>query len=84
MSLGKDGKIMTPVKSEDQLAHKSTTMECASCHASWNSACSGCHLSVRTNVKTKDIHLSDEYTRGYTDYNPQLLRADTCDCGGQG
>lgn len=77
MSLWKDGKSMTPAKSEDQLAHRSSQMECASCHASWNSACSGCHLSVRTNVKTKDIHLTDEQTRGYTDYNPQLLRADT-------
>jgi len=76
MSLWKDGKTMTPAKSEDQLAHKSSQMECASCHAAWNSSCSGCHLSARTNVKTKDIHLTDESTRVYVDYYPQLLRAD--------
>ncbi len=76
MSLWKDGKGMTQPKSEDQLAHRGSQMECSSCHASWNSSCWGCHLSVRTNVKTKDIHLTDEDSRTYTDYNPQLLRAD--------
>ena len=75
MGLRKDGSV-GPVRSEDGLAHRPQAMECASCHASWNSGCYGCHLSVRTNVKTKEIHLANEPTRGYTDYFPQLLRPD--------
>lgn len=75
MALRKDGSV-GPVASEENLAHRTDALECSACHASWNSGCFGCHLSVRTNVKTKEIHIADEPTRGYTDYFPQLLRAD--------
>ncbi len=75
MALRKDGSI-GPVANEDNLAHKTDVMECSSCHASWNSGCYGCHLAVRTNVKTKEIHIAGDVNRGYTDYYPQLLRAD--------
>ncbi len=75
MALRKDGTI-GPVRSEESLAHPTAAMECSACHASWNSGCFGCHLSVRTNVKMKEIHFGDDPTRGYTDYFPQLLRAD--------
>lgn len=75
MALRKDGSI-GPVTSEANLAHKTDVMECSSCHASWNSGCYGCHLAVRTNVKTKDIHMGNDPSRGYTDYYPQLLKAD--------
>jgi hypothetical protein len=75
MGLKKDGSIGLAA-SEDGFAHRSNAMECSSCHAAWNSGCFGCHLSFRTNTKTKEIHIGDEPTRGYTDYFPQLLRAD--------
>jgi hypothetical protein len=75
MGLRKDGTL-GPVTSEAALAHRTDAMECSSCHASWNSGCFGCHLTVRLNVKTKEIHIGDESTRAYTDYFPQLLRAD--------
>ena len=75
MGLRKDGSV-GPVASEDNLAHKTTNMECSSCHASWNSGCYGCHLSVRVNTKTKEIHVANEPTRFYTDYFPQLLKAE--------
>ena len=75
MGLRKDGSI-GPVADEAALAHRTEAMECSSCHASWNSGCYGCHLSVRVNVKTKEIHIADEPTRAYTDYFPQLLRPD--------
>ena len=51
-------------------------MECSSCHASWNSGCYGCHLSVRVNTKTPEIHVANDPTRVYTDYFPQLLKAE--------
>jgi len=75
MGLKKDGNVGL-VASEDALAHRTDAMECSTCHASWNSGCYGCHLSVRINVKTKEIHLGNEPTRAYTDYYPQLLRPD--------
>ena len=75
MALRKDGSTR-PGASDEGLAHPNATMECSSCHASWNSGCYGCHLAVRTNVKTKEIHIGDEPTRAYTDYFPQLLRTD--------
>lgn len=75
MALRKNGTV-GPVASEETLAHRTEAMECSSCHASWNTGCFGCHLSVRVNTKTKEIHIADEPTRGYTDYFPQLLRAD--------
>jgi hypothetical protein len=75
MALQKDGTA-GPVTSEANLVHKTDVMECSSCHAAWNSGCYGCHLSVRVNVKTKEIHIGDEPTRAYTDYYPQLLRPD--------
>jgi hypothetical protein len=80
MGLRKDGTI-GPVADEAQLAHRMDAMECSSCHASWNSGCFGCHLSVRVNVKTKEIHIADDATRVYTDYFPQLLRADNAMMG---
>jgi hypothetical protein len=75
MGLRKDGSV-GPVANEDNLAHKTNAMECSSCHASWNSGCYGCHLSVRVNTKTKEIHVANEPTRFYTDYFPQLLKAE--------
>jgi hypothetical protein len=75
MGLRKDGSV-GPVASEDDLAHKTNVMECSSCHASWNSGCYGCHLSVRVNTKTKEIHVGNEPSRVYTDYFPQLLKAE--------
>ena len=75
MGLRKDGSV-GPVSTEDNLAHKTSVMECSSCHASWNSGCYGCHLSVRVNTKTKEIHVANDATRVYTDYFPQLLKAE--------
>ncbi len=75
MGLHKDGSV-GPVTSEASLAHKTDVMECSSCHASWNSGCYGCHLSVRVNTKTKEIHVANDPTRVYTDYFPQLLKAE--------
>jgi hypothetical protein len=75
MGLRKDGSV-GPVANEDNLAHKTSVMECSSCHASWNSGCYGCHLSVRVNTKTTEIHVANDPTRVYTDYFPQLLKAE--------
>lgn len=75
MSLRKDGG-MGPTTDPTSLVHRPETMECSSCHASWNSGCYGCHLSVRLNTKMNEIHVDYDPTRAYTDYYPQLLRAD--------
>src|SRR5207247_970300 len=65
-----------PATDAKNMAHQPTAMECQSCHGSWNSGCWGCHLSVRLNTKAKELHVGDDESRGYTDYYPQLLRAD--------
>ena len=75
MGLLKDGTI-GPIADATKLAHNPAAMECQSCHGSWNSGCWGCHLSARFNTKAKELHVGDDETRGYTDYFPQLLRAD--------
>jgi hypothetical protein len=75
MGLRKDGTL-GPATDAKNMAHQPTAMECQSCHGSWNSGCWGCHLSVRLNTKAKELHVGDDESRGYTDYYPQLLRAD--------
>jgi hypothetical protein len=75
MALRTDGSV-GPVSDEARLAHKPQAMECVACHAAWNTGCYGCHLSVRVNVKTDELHMGKEPSRGYTDYFPQFLRAD--------
>ncbi len=71
----KDGSV-GPAPNEDTLAHKSTAIECAACHASWNNGCYGCHIPVRTNTKTNEIHVAYDPTRVYPDYFPQLIKTD--------
>jgi LVIVD repeat len=74
-ALRKDGSV-GPVSSEENLAHKTATIECASCHAAWNTGCYGCHIAVRVNTKAREIHVADTTTRAYPDYFPQVIRAD--------
>jgi hypothetical protein len=59
------------------VAHNYEKMECASCHSAWQTTCSGCHLPLDLNVRSKDKHYADEFSRGYAPYNQQAVRVDS-------
>lgn len=58
------------------LAHTVETMECYTCHSSWNTGCYGCHLALDVNDKLAEKHNEGETSRGQVYYNPQVLRSD--------
>ena len=72
----KDGSIHFAADRSD-VAHNYDRMECTSCHSSWQTTCSGCHLPLDLNVRAKDKHYDDEFSRGYAPYNQQVVRVDT-------
>jgi len=59
------------------LAHAYNKMECTTCHSSWQTTCSGCHLPLELNVKSKDKHYENQFSRGYAPYYRQVIRTDT-------
>jgi len=70
------------MKREDgTFAHDSKKMECYSCHSSWNTNCYGCHLPFDANTRAKDNHTGLGDSRGYAQYNPQVVRADSYTLG---
>jgi hypothetical protein len=71
-----DGSVRFELERSD-VAHNYEKMECTSCHSSWQTTCSGCHLPIDLNVRSKDKHFENEYSRGYAPYNQQAVRVDT-------
>lgn len=71
-----DGSVHFGADRSD-VAHNYEKMECASCHSSWQTTCSGCHLPLDLNVRSKDKHYEDEFSRGYAPYNQQAIRVDS-------
>lgn len=70
------------MKREDgSLTHDPSKMECYSCHSSWNTNCYGCHLPFDANTRAKDNHTGLGDSRGYAQYNPQVLRTDAYTLG---
>ncbi|WP_341712263.1 hypothetical protein [Erythrobacter sp.] len=63
----------TGIAPEDR-AHGESEMACFTCHLSWTTSCGGCHLPIEANWKTKMHHFSDEETRNFATYNPQVAR----------
>ena len=62
---------------EGNLAHSYNKIECTACHSSWQTTCSGCHLPLDLNVKSRDKHYENQFSRGYAPYYGQLVRTDT-------
>ncbi len=62
--------------SDDLLAHKSTRMECYTCHTSWTTGCFGCHLPMKANERRPMLHNEGDTSRNWTSYNPQVVRDD--------
>ncbi len=62
--------------SEENLAHRESTMTCYACHTSWVTSCFGCHLSMEANRKTPNRHNEGGDSRNFTSYNFQVLRDD--------
>ncbi len=58
------------------LAHGTSSMECYTCHTSWNTGCYGCHLPLEVNDKLAEKHNEGGLSRGQVYYNPQVLRTD--------
>lgn len=72
----KDGSVHFGTDRSD-VAHNYSKMECTTCHSSWQTTCSGCHLPLDLNVKAKDKHYREQYSRGYARYYRQVIRTDT-------
>lgn len=71
----RDGSVHLGAAGEN-LAHSYERMECTTCHSSWQTTCSGCHLPLDLNVKSKDKHYEDRFSRGYAPYYRQVIRTD--------
>jgi hypothetical protein len=72
----KDGSTHFGADRSD-VAHNYSKMECTTCHSAWQTTCSGCHLPLDLNVKSKDKHYQDQYSRGTVPYYRQAIRTDT-------
>jgi hypothetical protein len=57
-----------------ELAHPDGEMACFTCHLSWTTSCAGCHLPIEANNRTALHHYSQEETRNFATYNPQVAR----------
>ncbi len=82
MGIRKDGSWGDSAPTdESEIAHSNKSIECYSCHSSWNTVCSGCHLPFDPNIAAPDKHYLNQVTRGYAPYNGQVLRADYLSLG---
>jgi hypothetical protein len=61
---------------DEQLAHRESSMTCYACHTSWVTSCFGCHLSMEANRKMPNRHNEGGDSRNFTAYNFQVLRDD--------
>ncbi|HVO29347.1 MAG TPA: hypothetical protein VMV18_01370 [bacterium] len=77
----KDGTWGGPIDEKTPLAHDGSKMECFACHSSWNTNCYGCHLPLDLNVRKKDNHTGLGESRGYAQYNAQIIRTDSYTLG---
>ncbi len=68
----------------DRLAHRSSRMECYTCHTSWTTSCFGCHLPMRANERRPMLHNEGDLGRNWTSYNPQVVRDDVFMLGRHG
>lgn len=81
MGMRKDGSWGTKLDEGAALAHDPSKMECYSCHSAWNTNCYGCHLPLEVNARAKDNHTGLGESRGYAQYNPQVVRTDSYTLG---
>lgn len=73
----KDGETWGGLpEDEASLAHRSSKMECYTCHTSWTTGCFGCHLPMKANEKRPMLHNEGNASRNWTSYNPQVVRDD--------
>ncbi len=70
-----------PGVAPENRAHKSSEMECYTCHLSWTTACAGCHLPIQANWKTERHHFEGGESRNFATYNPQVARDDMFQLG---
>ncbi len=59
---------------DNELAHPDSEMACFTCHLSWTTSCAGCHLPIEANNRTTVHHYTNEETRNFATYNPQVAR----------
>ena len=67
-----------------QIAHRSDSMTCYSCHSSWVTSCFGCHLPQEANQRSDVLRYEGEELRNYASYNPQVIRTDVYMLGKNG
>ncbi|HEX7901059.1 MAG TPA: multiheme c-type cytochrome [Planctomycetota bacterium] len=73
----KDGTTWGKLPEDDaNLAHRSSRMECYTCHTSWTTGCFGCHLPMKANERRPMLHNEGDTSRNWTSYNPQVVRDD--------
>ena len=66
--------LFGPGVADGDLAHPDSEMACFTCHLSWTTSCAGCHLPIEANNRTAIHHYSQEETRNFATYNPQVAR----------
>lgn len=75
-TMQKDNKTWGVAASEEQLAHRESSVTCYACHTSWVTSCFGCHLSMEANRKMPNRHNEGGDSRNFTGYNYQVIRDD--------
>jgi hypothetical protein len=84
-TMRRDGTTWGALPAGDaELAHKSSRMECFSCHTSWTTGCFGCHLPMKANERRRTLHNEGDLSRNWTTYNPQVVRDDVFMLGAHG
>jgi hypothetical protein len=68
MSVDSDGEH------RENCAHSIKSMNCISCHSSWNPSCFGCHLPQKADKKMPELHYEGDALKNYTAYCFQTLR----------
>lgn len=68
MSMDADGEM------RENCAHSIKSMNCISCHSSWNPSCFGCHLPQKADKKMPELHFEGDVLKNYTAYCFQTLR----------
>lgn len=64
-----------------KLAHANENFDCQVCHTSWATSCFGCHLPLKINQRAPLNKYEGTVDRGFTTYNPQVVRDDVFQLG---
>ncbi|MEQ1859749.1 MAG: hypothetical protein ABMA13_07435 [Chthoniobacteraceae bacterium] len=87
-TLHRDGKTFgsmklpkTPEDCKRELAHANENFDCQVCHTSWATSCFGCHLPLKINQRAPLNKYEATVDRGFTTYNPQVVRDDVFQLG---